>query len=321
MRIVVSTYSQSGNRRLCPSCGLFILKTIKLSLIAIVGGGVLLASAQSKQVTGTVANTDNRPIAGATVLVEGTTVGTTTDANGRFSISAPADGTLKISFIGYQTQTVSVAGKTQINVSLQEDTHAIDDVIVVAYGTAKKESFTGSVSAVSGEELKKLQVSNVSKALEGLVPGVQVASQTGQPGSSSTISIRGIGSINAGSDPLYIVDGIPVNNIDNIAPTEIASMDVLKDGSAAAIYGTRGTNGVIIITTKRGEGAGNVECGKAQVEYSGYVSLSQASGNTGMATIDEYRNLEALSGGKVKPVDMGASTDWNTMRAKENAMA
>ena len=131
---------------------------------------MLLASAQSKQVTGTVANTDNRPIAGATVLVEGTTVGTTTDANGRFSISAPADGTLKISFIGYQTQTVSVAGKTQINVSLQEDTQAIDDVIVVAYGTAKKESFTGSVSAVSGEELKKLQVSNVSKALEGLVP-------------------------------------------------------------------------------------------------------------------------------------------------------
>ena len=109
-----------------------MVRNFLLSLIAIVGGGVLLASAQSKQVTGTVANTDNRPIAGATVLVEGTTVGMTTDANGRFSISAPADGTLKISFIGYQTQTVSVAGKTQINVSLQEDTQAIDDVIVVA---------------------------------------------------------------------------------------------------------------------------------------------------------------------------------------------
>lgn len=262
-----------------------MVRNFLLSLIAIVGGGVLLASAQSKQVTGTVANTDNRPIAGATVLVEGTTVGTTTDANGRFSISAPADGTLKISFIGYQTQTVSIAGKTQINVSLQEDTHAIDDVIVVAYGTAKKESFTGSVSAVSGEELKKLQVSNVSKALEGLVPGVQVASQTGQPGSSSTISIRGIGSINAGSDPLYIVDGAPYNgSIAAINPADIESISVSKDAVSTALYGSRAANGLVIITTKKGNAT------RTNVQFDARVGVnSRGVGNYDIMTSpDQY---------------------------------
>ena len=241
-----------------------MVRNFLLSLIAIVGGGVLLASAQSKQVTGTVANTDNRPIAGATVLVEGTTVGTTTDANGRFSISAPADGTLKdgtlkISFIGYQTQTVSVAGKTQINVSLQEDTQAIDDVIVVAYGTAKKESFTGSAAVIKSENLEKRVVSNVTKALDGQVAGVISTSGSGQPGSESTIAIRGFGSINASSSPLYVVDGIAYSgSISAINPDDIESITVLKDASAGALYGARGANGVIVINTKRGR-EGDVE--------------------------------------------------------------
>ena len=236
-----------------------MVRNFLLSLIAIVGGGVLLASAQSKQVTGTVANTDNRPIAGATVLVEGTTVGTTTDANGRFSISAPADGTLKISFIGYQTQTVSVAGKTQINVSLQEDTQAIDDVIVVAYGTAKKESFTGSAAVIKSENLEKRVVSNVTKALDGQVAGVISTSGSGQPGSESTIAIRGFGSISASSTPLYVVDGIAYSgSISAINPDDIESITVLKDASAGALYGARGANGVIVINTKRGR-EGDVE--------------------------------------------------------------
>ncbi len=131
--------------------------------------------------SGTVTNAEGKPIAGATVLVEGTSTGTTTNTDGKFSVSAPANGTLAVSFIGYETVKVAIAGKTQVNVSLREDTHAIDDVIVVAYGTAKKESFTGSVAVVKSEELEHRKVSNVTKALDGLAPRVQVTSGSGQP--------------------------------------------------------------------------------------------------------------------------------------------
>ena len=178
-------------------------------LIMIVLSAGALALAQNKRISGTVKGVDGKPIAGATVLVEGTSIGTTTNAEGRFSVQAPADGTLVVSFIGYASKSVNIAGKTRLDIALKEDTHAIDDVIVVAYGTAKKESFTGSVAVVKGEELEHRKVSNVTKALDGLAPGVQVTSGSGQPGSGTTVAIRGFGSINASSTPLYVVDGIP----------------------------------------------------------------------------------------------------------------
>lgn len=219
------------------------------------------ALAQNRQISGTVTNADGKPIAGATVLVEGTSTGTTTNAEGKFSVSAPANGTLAVSFIGYESVKVAVAGKTQVNVSLREDTHAIDDVIVVAYGTAKKESFTGSVAVVKGEELEHRKVSNVTKALDGLAPGVQVTSGSGQPGSGSTVAIRGFGSINASSTPLYVVDGIPYDGaISAINPDDIASISILKDASASVLYGARGANGVVLINTKKGDsGETNVD--------------------------------------------------------------
>ncbi len=219
------------------------------------------ALAQNRQISGTVTNADGKPIAGATVLVEGTSTGTTTNAEGKFSVSAPANGTLAVSFIGYESVKVAVAGKTQVNVSLREDTHAIDDVIVVAYGTAKKESFTGSVAVVKGEELEHRKVSNVTKALDGLAPGVQVTSGSGQPGSGSTVAIRGFGSINASSTPLYVVDGIPYDGaISAINPDDIASISILKDASASVLYGARGANGVVLINTKKGNsGETNVD--------------------------------------------------------------
>ena len=166
--------------------------------------------AQNRQISGVVTDNDGQPISGATVLIEGTSVGTTTNINGEFSLSAPADGTLSVSFIGYETMQEAIAGKTWISFSLKEDTHAIDDVIVVAYGTAKKESFTGSVAVVKSEELEHRKVANVTKAIDGLAPGVQATSGSGQPGSGSTIVTRGFGSINAPSTPLYVETESPM---------------------------------------------------------------------------------------------------------------
>ena len=234
-----------------------MVRKLVLSLVAVLAVS-FMALAQNKQVSGTVTDSHGVPVVGATVMVDGTNQGTTTGADGKFAVSAPANGSLTVSFVGYETYTVQIAGKSNVNVSLKEDMQAIDNVIVVAYGTAKKESFTGSVSTVSGETLKKMQVSNVSKALEGMVPGMQVASQSGQPGSSAEISIRGIGSINAGSSPLYIVDGAPYSgSIAAINPADIESISVSKDAVSTALYGSRAANGLIIITTKKGSAMRN----------------------------------------------------------------
>ena len=228
------------------------MRKFVLLIMAVLSVNVLTL-AQNKQISGTITGPEGRPIAGATVLVDGTSIGTTTNANGQFTIQAPANGTLSVSFIGYASKAVNIAGKTRLDITLKEDTHAIDDVIVVAYGTAKKESFTGSVAVVKGEELEHRKVSNVTKALDGLAPGVQVTSGSGQPGSGTTVAIRGFGSINATSTPLYVVDGIPYDGaISAINPDDIASISILKDASASVLYGARGANGVVLINTKKG---------------------------------------------------------------------
>ncbi len=211
--------------------------------------GVALAQTQ---VSGTVTSSDDgQPVVGASIRVLGTKTGTVTDIDGNFSISAPSDARLEISYIGMVSKTVK-AGRN-LKIVMDPDSKALDEVMVVAYGTAKKSSFTGSVATVSSENIGKLQVSNVSKALEGAAPGVQVAMQSGQPGTSATIRIRGIGSINSSSDPLYVIDGMPYNgNISAINPTDIESISVLKDAASTALYGSRAANGVVVITTKKG---------------------------------------------------------------------
>jgi len=229
-----------------------MVRKLVLSLIAVLGVWAL-ALAQTRQVSGTVTGTDGKPIAGATVIVNGTSVGTTTGTNGRFTVAVPANGQLTVSFVGYESQQVIVSGRTSVDVTLKENAHAIDEVMVVAYGTAKKDAFTGSASVIKSDELEHRKVSNITKALSGLAPGVQTTSGSGQPGSGSTISIRGLGSINASSTPLYVVDGIPYDGtISAISPDDIASISILKDASASVLYGSRGANGVIVITTKRG---------------------------------------------------------------------
>ena len=230
-----------------------MVRKLVLTLIAAFGA-CALAAGQQRQISGTVTSADGTPIAGATVMVDGTLNGATTEANGQFSVTAPADGTLSVSFIGYETKSVAIAGKTNLTIALNEDTQAIEDVIVVAYGTAKKEAFTGSASVVKSTDIAKRQVTNVTNALSGQVAGVQAISSNGQPGATSTIKVRGFGSMVAYSDPLYIVDGVPYDGSMNAINTaDIESLSVLKDAAAAAIYGARGANGVIIITTKRGK--------------------------------------------------------------------
>ena len=222
------------------------------------------AFAQNKQVSGTVTGTDGTPVIGATVVVEGTAIGTSTDMQGKYTLSAPANGTLLVSFIGYSDATVAINGKTTINVVLSEASKAIDDVIVVAFGEAKKEAFTGSAKVVSADDLSKTQSSNVSDALVGKVAGMQMSSASGRPGSQQSITIRGIGSYNANTEPLWVVDGMPYEgDINNLNPADIESISVLKDAASNALYGARGANGVIMVTTKR------AKMGDARVTFDG----------------------------------------------------
>ncbi len=210
------------------------------------------AFAQNKQVTGTVTGVDGAPIVGATVVVDGTTLGTSTDLQGRYTLSAPTNGTLVFSFIGYEDAKLAINGKTTVNVVLKEASKTIDDVIVVAFGEAKKDAFTGSAKVVSSEDLSKTQSSNVSDALVGKVAGMQTTSSSGRPGAGQSITINGVGSINAGTAPLWIVDGMPYEgDINNINPADIESITVQKDAASNALYGARGANGVIMVTTKR----------------------------------------------------------------------
>ena len=212
--------------------------------------------AQSRTITGTVSNADDgSALPGVSVVVKGTSLGTVTQVNGSYSINVPADAeTLIFSFIGMRSREISIAGRTNIDVLLESDAVAMDEVVVVAYGTARKESFTGSAEVISNEKLQRRTVANVSKALDGMVAGVQTTSGSGQPGSGSSIVIRGFGSINASNNPLYVVDGVPYDgNISSINPNDIASITVLKDASAGALYGARGANGVVVITTVKGQ--------------------------------------------------------------------
>ena len=223
-----------------------------LITLTIVLGTCFPALAQQLQVSGTVKDHTGTPVAGATILVEGTTMGTTSNADGSYIIEAPSDATLLVSFIGYQSQQIAVAGKTRIDITLKEDSQSIDDVIVVAFGTAKKEAFTGSATVIKSEDISKSQQSNVAQALAGKVAGVQLTNTSGQPGSSPEIRIRGFSSLNAGNSPLWIVDGMPYSgDLNNLNPNDIESMTVLKDAASNALYGARGANGVVMITTKK----------------------------------------------------------------------
>lgn len=300
----------------------------KLLSLVLMTVAVLFAAQAQAQIRGTVYEASTgEPIIGASVLQVGTTNGVITDFDGNFELNVPEGAELQISYMGFQAQTV--AAKNGMKVQLKEDSYEIQEVVAIGYGSQKKKEVTGSVASVKAEDFNAGVKSSPVGLLQGKVAGLNIAKTSSDPTQGGySIQIRGFSTLDkgAGTAPLYIVDGIPTDNIANIAPEDIASMDVLKDGSAAAIYGTRGTNGVILITTKRAQQADGVECGKATVEYSGYVSVSAPRKNMGFATPEEYRNLEELSGGKVIPsiYDDGSgqkfSTDWLDLTLRKAAV-
>lgn len=232
----------------------------------------LHAQQQAKTVTGTVTDVSGEPIIGANIRIKGTTTGTITDIDGNFSIEAEPQSVIEVSYIGYLTQETVINNQKSIRFLLKEDTKTLDEVVVIGYGVQKKADLTGSVANINTEKLNTQSNANIGQVLQGKIAGVDIVSQGGAPGSGTRIMVRGIGTLNNAS-PLYIVDGMYMNSIDHINPNDIASIDVLKDASSAAIYGSRAANGVIIVTTKEGS---NTE-GKPIIDLSVNLGISTAS--------------------------------------------
>ncbi|WP_373161870.1 SusC/RagA family TonB-linked outer membrane protein [Phocaeicola dorei] len=258
----------------------------------------LTALAQQK-VTGKVKDSSGEPVIGASVVVKGNnTMGTITDFDGNFMLDVPTKSVLVISYIGYVTQEVSTAGKKSLEIILKEDTKTLDEVVVIGYGTQRKGDVTSSVASVKADNFVKGAVKDVGQLIQGKVAGLAITNPNGDPTGSTQIRLRGTNTIGgANTAPLVLIDGIP-GELGTVAPEDVESVDVLKDGSAAAIYGTRGTNGVILITTKQAKG---VDIN--QVEYNGYVSTSLIAKKLDMLNADEFRTL-------YPDQDHGADTDW-----------
>lgn len=236
----------------------------KAGLLLVAGASCLCSFAQEQAVSGTVKDAQGEPLIGVSILVKETHVGTVTDLDGKFRIPNVKVGqTLVLSYVGYKTQEIRLKGdfKASLDIVLKEDAEILDEVVVIGYGTVQKRDLTGSVASVKAEDIAAIPVANVSEALSGKLSGVNVTTTDGSPDAEVNIRVRGGGSLSQDNSPLYIVDGFPVSSISDISPTEIESIDVLKDASSTAIYGARGANGVIIVTTKSGHE------GKTQVDF------------------------------------------------------
>lgn len=259
-----------------------------------------------RTVSGTVTDAAGEAVIGASVMVKGTSMGTVTDFDGKFTIqNVPAGSSLSVSYVGYRTQTIAVDGKGYIQVTLEEDRQLLDEVVVVGYGTMKKSDVTGALARVSGDDLKAMPVKNALEGMQGKAAGVDITSSQ-RPGQVGGIQIRGVRSIGANNSPLYVVDGmvLQAGGIDNINPSDIESIDILKDASATAIYGSRGANGVVLVTTKRGK------AGKVSVNYAGTVTfetLHEVTEQMNAAEWLDYARLAKYNMGAYKGIDTGTS--------------
>lgn len=244
----------------------------------------IIAAAQDLTVSGTVTDLTGYPLEGATVMVRGTSSGTTAGADGSYSLKAAPDAELVVSYLGYLSQIIPVDGKSRVDFVLQEDMNFLDDVLVVAYGTMSESDFTGSAAQIKGEEVAKASKESIDKGMMGKIAGVRISSDNGDPGSAGSVQIRGVGSISAGTSPLYVIDGVVVSSasesdiqvgyrstgvLNTLNPDDIESITVLKDAAAASLYGSRAANGVILITTKRGKK------GRSSISYSGEAGVSR----------------------------------------------
>ena len=256
-----------------------------------------------KTVTGTVVDAAGEPMIGVSVMVDGTTNGGVTDFDGNFTIkNVPDNGVLKFSYIGFKDQKVSVAGKESLKVILEEDATGLEEIVVVGYGTMKKKDLTGSVASVKTDDLKAVAGANALTAMQAKVPGVDLQqSDGGQAGSGVSMTFRGNRSLNASNAPLVLVDGVEYGSTVDIPASDIESMDILKDAASTAIYGTKGANGVILITTKRGK------AGKTTVNFNGYLSFNSATG----VVKPMYGDAEVQRLIDKKDYENAATNNWN----------
>ena len=257
------------------------------------------------------------PIAGANIIVKGTTNGNITDMDGKFMLeNVPANATLVISYIGFTPQEIRVGNQTTFNITLQEDSEALDEVVVVGYGVMKKKDLTGAVSQLNSSSMKDLKVSHPTEAMAGKLAGVQVQQVGGQPGQAATIRVRGSGSITASSAPLYVVDGYPLGeqNLNAINPNDIESIEVLKDASAAAIYGSRAANGVVLVTTKSGK------TGKVSVSLDIYAGFQNVTKKMDLMNAQEFVEFsrEAFNNNYISKVPGASASDPLSMRPSGN---
>jgi TonB-linked SusC/RagA family outer membrane protein len=280
------------------------------------------ALSQSVVIKGKVTSSaDKTEIPGVNIVVKNTTIGTSSDAEGDFELAVSADAVLVFSGIGYITQETAVNGRNVINIELESDTRQLDELVVVGYGTQKKRDLTGAISSISAKDIAETPAANFLANAQGRLAGVDIVRSSGAPGADLTIRIRGNRSINASNNPLYVVDGIPTDvSINDFNPNDIESMEVLKDASSVAIYGSRGANGVIIITTKKGKE------GKAVISYDGYYGVKKAKkdinlmtgtdfagyvrASRGLAKDDASQDASFLSGVEIENLAKGVSTDW-----------
>jgi TonB-linked SusC/RagA family outer membrane protein len=281
-----------------------------------------LQAQNTLNISGTVLDGNNEPVVGATVIVKGTTTGTATGINGDYNIQAPPDATLVFSFLGMLSHEEAVSGRGRIDVVMDDNAQAIDEVVVVGYGQMKRSDLTGSVVSVSSDAISKSVITSIDQVLQGRAAGVQMQQNSGIPGGSSSIRIRGINSLNASNEPIFVIDGVVIdgstgsntsNAMASINPSDIVSMDILKDASATAIYGSRGANGVILITTKRGQS------GEASVTYDGYLGWQMIPKKMKMLNLREYAELKNTRSdfgivmrddNFIRPDLLGAGTDW-----------
>lgn len=275
----------------------------------------LWASAQGTTVGGIVKDAGGEPIIGASVLEKGTTNGTITDFDGNFTLNVSSNATLVISYIGYKTQEIEVAGKKSLKITLKEDSKALEEVVVIGYGTARKSDVTGSIASMGGDKLREVPATNITYALQNRVAGVDMQQTSSKPGATMQIRIRGTRSLNASNDPLVVLDGIPfMGNLSDINPSDIKSMDILKDASSTAIYGSRGANGVILITTHKG-----TQGTPARFTYNGYIGLKTVFSKYPMMNGEKFAEMRKIAGKYENSLEESdnTNTDWQDLMYRD----
>ncbi|MEM6633910.1 MAG: TonB-dependent receptor plug domain-containing protein [Bacteroidota bacterium] len=308
-------------------------KVLSYWLFIAIWGVCLNAYGQNRLIRGAVQQaSDGAPLSGATVLIKGSTQGTFTQEDGRYQIEVPSDNaTLVFKYVGFEEQEVPVAGRTTIDISMIASDQYLDEIVVIGYGSVKKSDLTGSVSSLKADDLTPGANISVDQMLQGRAPGVLISQKSGEPGSAMSVKIRGASSISASNEPLYVIDGLPVNNdpvitgtgsgfvgsqnprnpLNSLNPTDIESIEILKDASATAIYGARGANGVVLITTKKGTG------GSMRLTYDGYYGIQSVANKLELLNPSQYQStLNAIidegGGNANERVDniQGLGIDW-----------